>query len=221
LSEELRRRAREALTRLPERDREILVMRYLEQLSTREMAAVLGNTTATLGGIGHVIVNDPSNSAAVTVDDSGFAGNTTYTVTSSQVAATAWPNFFLVYNNLASLNVNGSSGDDQFNIESTASRTATTITAGSGSNRFDLTPTAQYLAAVAGPLNLVGSGANTLVLWDTANPSAETYTFDDAPSALAPATVPVFTTSWSGMAAIYLENGLSTVDDPSGAVLPP
>jgi RNA polymerase sigma-70 factor (ECF subfamily) len=42
LREELRRRVREALTRLPERDREILVMRYLEQLSTREMAAVLG-----------------------------------------------------------------------------------------------------------------------------------------------------------------------------------
>jgi RNA polymerase sigma-70 factor (ECF subfamily) len=42
LREELRRRVREALTRLPERDREILVMRYLEQLTTREMAAVLG-----------------------------------------------------------------------------------------------------------------------------------------------------------------------------------
>jgi RNA polymerase sigma-70 factor (ECF subfamily) len=42
LREELRRRVREALVSLPERDREILVMRYLEQLSTREMAAVLG-----------------------------------------------------------------------------------------------------------------------------------------------------------------------------------
>jgi RNA polymerase sigma-70 factor (ECF subfamily) len=42
LHEELRRRVREALVRLRERDREILVMRYLEQLSTREMAAVLG-----------------------------------------------------------------------------------------------------------------------------------------------------------------------------------
>src|SRR5262249_51336157 len=98
--------------------------------------------------------------------------------------------------------------------------TATTITAGSGSNRFDLTPTAQYLAAVAGPLNLVGGGADTLVLWDTANPNAETYTFDGIPSTLALATVPSFLTRWSGMAAVYLEtNGLSTVDDPSGTVL--
>src|SRR5262249_14726605 len=114
----------------------------------------LSNGAATLGGIGHVIINDPSNSAAVTVDDSGFAGNTTYTVTSSQVAAAAWPNFLLVYNNLASLNLNGGSGSDIFNIESTASGTATTVTAGTGGNRFNLAPTAQYLAGVAGPLSL-------------------------------------------------------------------
>jgi RNA polymerase sigma-70 factor, ECF subfamily len=34
-------RVREALDRLPDRDRELLVMRYLEQLSTQEIAAVL------------------------------------------------------------------------------------------------------------------------------------------------------------------------------------
>ena len=33
---------RQALDRLPERDREVLVLRYLEQLSTAETAAVLG-----------------------------------------------------------------------------------------------------------------------------------------------------------------------------------
>jgi hypothetical protein len=179
----------------------------------------LSNGAATLGGIGHVIINDPSNSAAVTVDDSGFAGSTTYTLTSSQVAAAAWPAFLLVYNNLASLNLNGSSGDDQFNIESTAGRTATTINAGSGSNRFDLAPTTQYLAAVAGPLNLVGGGADTLVFWDTANPNAETYAFDDVPSNLTLATVPV-SVNFFGMGAVYLEtNGRGTVEDPSGTVL--
>jgi RNA polymerase sigma-70 factor (ECF subfamily) len=42
--EELRQRLQEALARLGERDREVLVLRYLEQLSTRETAAVLGIT---------------------------------------------------------------------------------------------------------------------------------------------------------------------------------
>ncbi len=40
--EELRGRVQQALLRLNERDREVLVLRYLEQLSTAETAAVLG-----------------------------------------------------------------------------------------------------------------------------------------------------------------------------------
>jgi RNA polymerase sigma-70 factor (ECF subfamily) len=40
--EELRHRVRQALDRLGERDREVLVLRHLEQMSTREIAAVLG-----------------------------------------------------------------------------------------------------------------------------------------------------------------------------------
>src|SRR5438876_308935 len=42
LSQERRQRLQEALARLGERDREVLVLRYLEQLSTKETAAVLG-----------------------------------------------------------------------------------------------------------------------------------------------------------------------------------
>jgi RNA polymerase sigma-70 factor (ECF subfamily) len=39
---ELLARVRDALKKLTERDREVLVMRYMEQLSTREIAAALG-----------------------------------------------------------------------------------------------------------------------------------------------------------------------------------
>jgi RNA polymerase sigma-70 factor (ECF subfamily) len=46
LREELRQRVRRALSRLAPRDREVLVLRQLEQLPTREVAAVLGLTEA-------------------------------------------------------------------------------------------------------------------------------------------------------------------------------
>jgi RNA polymerase sigma-70 factor (ECF subfamily) len=42
--EDLRRRLCDALDRLGERDREVIALRHLEQLSVREMAAVLGIT---------------------------------------------------------------------------------------------------------------------------------------------------------------------------------
>lgn len=44
LRKELRQRVREALAQLREKDREILVLRYLEQLSLREIAAIMGST---------------------------------------------------------------------------------------------------------------------------------------------------------------------------------
>ena len=42
MREEQRRRIRAALDRLAERDREILVMRHLEEMSAAEIAAILG-----------------------------------------------------------------------------------------------------------------------------------------------------------------------------------
>ncbi|HEV3235454.1 MAG TPA: sigma-70 family RNA polymerase sigma factor [Gemmataceae bacterium] len=44
--QERRRKLEEALTRLSDRDREVLVLRHLEQLTIREAAAVLGLTEA-------------------------------------------------------------------------------------------------------------------------------------------------------------------------------
>lgn len=46
LRHELRSRVRHAIDSLAERDREVLVLRYLEQLTTDQTAAVLGITTA-------------------------------------------------------------------------------------------------------------------------------------------------------------------------------
>jgi RNA polymerase sigma-70 factor (ECF subfamily) len=44
LRKELRRRVQTALAALPERDREVLALRYLEQPSTKEIAAILETT---------------------------------------------------------------------------------------------------------------------------------------------------------------------------------
>jgi RNA polymerase sigma-70 factor, ECF subfamily len=50
--DELRLRVQQALLQLGERDREILVLRYLEQLSTAVSAAVLGITEGAAAGVG-------------------------------------------------------------------------------------------------------------------------------------------------------------------------
>jgi RNA polymerase sigma-70 factor (ECF subfamily) len=67
LREELRGRVQAALTRLPEHYREVLVLRFLEELSTNEMAAVLGITeaavktrqTRALDRLGRILGRDP------------------------------------------------------------------------------------------------------------------------------------------------------------------
>ena len=46
MREELRGRVRSALAELSERDREVLVLRHLEQLSTREIATIIGISEA-------------------------------------------------------------------------------------------------------------------------------------------------------------------------------
>jgi RNA polymerase sigma-70 factor (ECF subfamily) len=48
IHEELRARVREALTQLPSKDREVLVLRFLEGLSTQDSAGVLGVTVNTV-----------------------------------------------------------------------------------------------------------------------------------------------------------------------------
>jgi RNA polymerase sigma-70 factor (ECF subfamily) len=48
LRNELQSRVRQAISRLGDRDREVLILRYLEQLSVLEIAAIVGSTTGAI-----------------------------------------------------------------------------------------------------------------------------------------------------------------------------
>jgi hypothetical protein len=181
----------------------------------------LHNAGNTVDGIANVTVNDPTASSTVTVDDFGFSGDETYTVTGTTVDVARLGVSLLVYANIDSLVVNGGNAvaGDLFSIDSTSAPGGTAINSGAGPDCFSISPFSLYLASIAGPLTVNGSGGDTISFWDTANPAAETYNFDAIPSMLTLTTVPV-SINFTGMAAVYLQtNGSSTVNDPSGTVI--
>jgi hypothetical protein len=178
----------------------------------------LGDAANTLGGItGPVTVTAAGD--ALVLNDQGNPAAQTYTLTDSTVTWAGGP--AVTYGGLGSLTLNDSNGGDHVDVESTNAAVFTTVTAGAGGDVFRVTPTSQYLANLAGPLTLndSGSGADALEFFDQMNPASETYTFDALPSSLTLATVPVsINFSWVG--PVYLEtNGVSAVNDASGAVL--
>jgi hypothetical protein len=169
---------------------------------------------------GPVIIGVPAYPpTTVLVNDSGFAGNDTYTITGTSVSVGRLGGFSLTYTaSLASLDLKTGPGSDIFNIESAS--VPTQLDAGTGGNTFHVTPTDQYLADIAAQLVIHGGGSDVLAFFDTANPNSETYTFDATPSTLTLATLPNFAAQWDGIGSVYLEtNGSSTVDDASGTVL--
>ncbi len=181
-------------------------------------AIYLGNGLGTLDGIGNVFVQDGTASSTVVVDDSNYGGSEDYTLSDPYLTVGRLPGFVLAYSGIAQLGLNGGSGADVFDLDSTS--VPTTVQGGSGGNHFHVSPFTQYLASVAGPLTLQGGGSDILEFFDTNNPNSETYGFDGVPSTLSLATVPTFAANWTGMGTVVLEtNGMSTVQDPSNSVL--
>jgi hypothetical protein len=170
-----------------------------------------------LDGIGSVSVLDAFGASTLTVDDSRFSGNDSYQITDFAITLGRSSGFRVAYLGIANLNFFGGSGSDRFRIDATSVNT--TVNGGTGGNVFSLASATRSLASLAGPLQVNGGGADALVFFDTANPNAETYTFDAVPSQLTLTTVPV-SVRFGGMASVFLEtNGLGTVNDPSGTVL--
>ena len=75
-----------------------------------------------------------------------------------------------------SLELDGGSGNDTYNIESTAAATQVGVAAGNGTNTFNISPTAKDLSTIQGNLTVSsGSNNNALVLDDQANSANSTY----------------------------------------------
>jgi hypothetical protein len=106
-------------------------------------------------------------SNSLNVFDQNNTGAATYSVTSSSVtrAGTA----AISYASVNSVNLDGGSGNDTYNIESTASGTPVSITAGAGNDIFRISPTAKNLNTIQGNVSIVGgSGTNSLFIYDQA-----------------------------------------------------
>lgn len=82
------------------------------------------------------------------------------------------------YSNLAALNLNGGLSNDVFDIESTAAGTQTIIDSGGGSDLFNVSPQAQDLDGIEGPLALHGPASGTgsaALMVNDQNATASTY----------------------------------------------
>jgi hypothetical protein len=138
-------------------------------------ASVLGFT-----GAGSVTVHGGGNDTLV-LDDQNNPQASTWAVTAGSVTRsyttvvggllpetiTASVN----YSGLASLTINGGTGGNTFNVESTAAGTATTVNAGAGNALVEVSPQAENLDNLQGPLTVHGNGSDALVVNDQNNPN--------------------------------------------------
>jgi hypothetical protein len=176
-----------------------------------------GNDTFNLGTskldalVGRVSVNGGAGADSVILNDKAATANTTYLIAADSVTRHGFGG--LSYAAVASLALHGGSGKDVYNVLSTSA--ATSVDSSAGHNTFLLSAGTMSLASLAGPLTLKGSGVDTLVFFDTANPNNETYTFSGIPDQLLKLkTVPV-SVAFTGMKSVFLQtNGQSTVIDP-------
>jgi hypothetical protein len=125
---------------------------------------------------GAVTVNGGGGSNTVNVNDQTNTGTQTYVVTDSTV--TRGPTFGgLTYGTVQTLVLNGGSGADIYNIQGTASGTATTVKGGAASDTFDVGSTINTLDAILGALTIKGNGGtNVLQLFDQGNAVGQTFT---------------------------------------------
>jgi hypothetical protein len=157
----------------------------IEGTASRTPVAIRGgvgndsfNVSPTAGDLGRIAsaltISGGTGSDSLSLFDEDHAGAATYTVASSGVnRAGAAP---IRYAAMAGVSLDGGTGDDTYNIESTAAGTPVNIAAGAGTNTFNVSPTARNLATIQGSVDLHGVyDSNALVLDDQANSTNARY----------------------------------------------
>jgi hypothetical protein len=141
-----------------------------------------GANVVTVGGpvsglfdvLGPLAVVGAGGPTALAFNDQANPFNTTYTITAAAVNRPGWT---FTYAGVVSLTFNGGSGNNVYNILSTALGTTTIINAGPRADVIAIGGPVNGLFDVLGPLFVNGGGGPTaLVFNDQANPFNTTYT---------------------------------------------
>jgi hypothetical protein len=134
-----------------------------------------GSLVGTVDSIlGPVTVNGQGSNTSFTVFDQSNTAVQTYTVTTTSVKRTG--GFATTIANLKSVTVNGSSGGDTYNVESSAVGVPVTINGGAGNDTINLSPNAHNLTNLAALVTVNGGGGNNVLRVNDQNaPAAESY----------------------------------------------
>lgn len=121
----------------------------------------VGNGTVNSIG-GGLVLRGGGDSDALFINDQDDLGNDTYTVTFNQVSK---PNVLLVYHDMESLTLNAGADNNTININNTAAATLVVVNAGAGGDTIHLSPTAQNLSFINGPVTVNGQqGVDNVIL---------------------------------------------------------
>jgi hypothetical protein len=156
--------------------------------------------------------------------NAGTQSNVNYSNLSGIVvtdAASSGTNTFLVQSDNTPTTINGSSGNDTFNIEANTALAPLTLHGNSGTNKLNIgsavpSLTGNNLAGILGSINFTGSGNDILNLYDNGDATGRTFTLT-ATTITQSVTAAVIT--YSGLMALNLNlgNGGNTLNVQSTA----
>jgi hypothetical protein len=159
------------------------------------------NNNDNFGNItGPLTVNGGGGADLLIIDDQNDTAADTYTIAAGSVQRTGSAG--VTYTGMQDVVINGGSGGDTYNVNSTAAGTPVIVNAGAGNNMFHVG--SGSLAALAGALTVNGSGGDTALVNDTSNGAATTYTVTSATLAAGGGFAGL---TYSGLAALTLNGG--------------